>query len=247
MRTAAPRSGIGSLARTLPAGGARRRVQHLVGLCATALLFTVSASAETDAGRPRYSDADWALLPEWCIDTQDGPFGGPNYSRDSPHGRSRSPRSDRWTAIFGRDFWHLHHFCRALHAERQATMAVSPQERTVALGKAINDFRYVIETCTQAMPLMPEVYYRLGALYLRTGQRALAGEAFAAARTLKPDYWPAYTRWVDELISLRLLENARSLLEEGLRQAPEQAQLLERRRRLDALKPSKAQAARGTD
>jgi tetratricopeptide (TPR) repeat protein len=82
------------------------------------------------------------------------------------------------------------------------------------------------------MPLMPEVYLRVGDLYLRKGDRPKASDAFAAARRLKPDYWPAYTRWADELVSLRLFDAAEALIDEGLLHEPNEPQLLERQRKL---------------
>ncbi len=200
--------------------------------------------AQTDAGRPRYTDVDWGLLPEWCIDSQDGPYGSPSYGDGSVVGRSRSPRSDKWTGIFGRDFWHMHHFCRALHAERRATLLeTSAKEKVAALGKAMNDYQYLIENCTPGMPLMPEVHYRLGDIYLRLGDLPQASQAFAASRRIKPDYWPAYTRWADELVTLRLFDRAQELIEEGLRHAPTDANLLERKQQL-ASRAAKAKAPR---
>lgn len=208
------------------------------------LLTSTSALAQSDAGRPRYTDADWALLPEWCIDTQDGPYGSPGWG-ETPVGRSRSPRSDKWTAIFGRDFWHMHHFCRALHAERQAGMpGKSAKAKVAALGKALGDYQYIIDNCAAAMPLMPEVLYRLGETYLQLGDLPNAGEAFAASRRLKPDYWPAYTRWADELVALGLIDRAQELIEVGLRHSPTEVKLLERKHHLQsrASKPRATQA-----
>lgn len=200
-------------------------------LAASLFFFAFPALAQTDAGRPPYVDSDWALMPQWCIDTQDGPHGSPSY-RSNANGRNRSPRSDEWTALFGRDFWHMHHFCRALYAERRIGIpGNTPLQRAAAATKAIGDFLYVIRTCQPSMPLMPEVYYRLGDVYLRTGERVKAAEAFEASRRAKPDYWPAYTRWADELAALRMLDSAIALIDEGLRHAPAEAQLLERKRR----------------
>ncbi len=196
-----------------------------IGLCVS----VASAPAQTDAGRPQYSQADWALLPEWCIDTQDGPFGSPSYSGESKYGRSKSPRSDQWTGIFGSDFWHMHHYCRGLYATYRLQRATTPKERVAALEVAIDEYRYVVRQCAPTMPLLPEVYLRMGEMYLRKDDKTLASDAFAMARQLKPDYWPAYTRWADELVSLRLFERARDIIDEGLRHSPQEAELLQRR------------------
>lgn len=208
----------------------------LVATCliTVSMFASQSVSARSDAGRPPYTDADWALLPEWCIDTMDGPYGSPRFGADTgPVGRNKSPRSDYWTGIFGSSFWALHHFCRALYAERHAIQtAKSNTERHSALHAAILDYLYVIKNSSEEMPLMPEVYFRAGALYLRIGDRERASESFAAARRIKPDYWPAYTRWAEELISLRLFDTARKLVDTGLLFAPDQPQLIAMKQRL---------------
>lgn len=184
--------------------------------------------AQTDAGRPHYTPADWALLPDWCIDTQDGPFGSPNFSGDSAFGRSKSPRSDHWTSIFGRDFWHMHHYCRGLFAEGRLQRGnLDPKQRIAAINKAINEYRYVVDQAKPSMRLMPEIHYRMGLMYLRKGDRVGAADAFAMSRRLKPDYWPAYVAWAEELIRLRLHEEARSIVDEGLRHVPDERRLKE--------------------
>jgi hypothetical protein len=194
------------------------------------------AWAQTDAGRPPYSDVDWVMLPEWCIDTQDGPYGSPSYSGGSSVGKSKSPRSDRWTAVFGGDFWHMHHHCRALYAERQLGRGdLIPKERVAKVSVAIGDYLYLVLKCKPTNPLMPEVYFRLGELYLRRGDRVMAADAFDRSRKLKPDYWPAYTSWVDELVRLRLFDTARKLIDEGLLYAPGNPQLLESQQRIAKL------------
>lgn len=194
-----------------------------------------SLSAQTDAGRPAYGDADWALLPAWCVDTQDGPFGSPSFSGVGSVGQNKSPRSERWTGLFGADFWHMHHYCRGLYAERRALRpAIPAPERVEALNRALGEYFYVINNCRPTMPLMPEVHYRAGVLYLRKGDRALAGDAFASSRRIKPDYWPAYVRWADELIALRLFDQADTLIREGLGAMPDGTELLQAQQRLAA-------------
>jgi hypothetical protein len=190
------------------------------------------SGAGMDAGRPPYSKADWALLPEWCVDTQDN-YGSPNWPADYPNGRNASPRSDYWTSIFGKDFWHMHHYCRALYFIHKADFeAMPPQRRLGAIERAIGDLRYVLKYCKQSNLLMPEFYYRLGEAELRRNNKADALHAFATARRLKPDYWPAYSRWADELTALRLYASALELIEQGLKHAPDQPEL---RKRQDAL------------
>lgn len=192
------------------------------------LVAAAPAFAQTDAGRPKYTAADWVLLPVWCIDTQDGSFGAPSFG-SNPVGRNRSPRSDKWTGVFGNDFWHMHHICRAMYHEQRAKLGVlSSKERAESVSRALDDYQYILQNCSSRMILMPEVYYRIGDLRLKFNDPVRAGEAFLTARRLKPDYWPAYVRWADQLISLKLTDQALALVQEGLTHVPGQPELLQR-------------------
>ena len=198
----------------------------LVSACLLWGLHAPDVRSQTDAGRPHYTQADWAMLPKWCIDSQDGLFGGPLYRDEYPNGRNQSPRADYWTSIFGRDFWHLHHYCRALYAEGRLQRGnLDPKQRIATINKVINEYRYVIDQSKPTMRLMPEIYYRLGLMYLRKTDRVAAAEAFLEARRLKPDYWPAYSAWAEELIRLRMLDEARALVQEGLKHSPDEPRL----------------------
>jgi hypothetical protein len=212
-------------------------------LVMSAQLATLPAQAGSDAGRPPYTQTDWALLPEWCIQTQDGESGDSGWTSRSGS-RNPMPRSERLAALFGEDFFHMHHFCRGLYAERRQLRAdLSDRERRAAIVTAIDEYRYLIRNCAETMPLMPEVYFRLGEMHLRIEERPQASEAFASARRIKPDYWPAYTRWADELISLRLLHQAEALVDQGLSYSPAQTQLIERKQRLLAARRGAGQPA----
>jgi tetratricopeptide (TPR) repeat protein len=216
---------------TLPPLHTVRMLRRCLALLALSLLLPLS-QAQTDAGRPPYSAGDWALLPEWCIDTQDGPYGSPNFS-ESPIGKSRSPRSTRWTNIFGGEFWHMHHYCRALYAERRMLLAVGEAARRSAVQVILGEYRYLLGKCTPANPLLPEIYLRMGDVQLKSGDRIAAMEAYENARKLKPDYWPPYVRWAEELIKLGLTSKARELVDEGLGHMPDQPDLLKLRKRLE--------------
>jgi tetratricopeptide (TPR) repeat protein len=199
------------------------------GLVLLAISTSMCANAQMDGGRPQYTPASWALLPTWCIDTQDN-YGSPNWSSEYPDGRNASPLSDHWTSIFGKDFWHMHHYCRALFLLQGVEM--SAQSPTIKLGtieRAIADLGYVIKYCKESNPLMPEFFYRLGEAELRRNNLINAMDAFANARRIKPEYWPAYTRWADELAKLRKYDTASALIDEGLKYSPDEEELRKRK------------------
>jgi hypothetical protein len=188
-----------------------------------------------------YTPGDFALLPEWCIDSQDGPFGSPEGSDYL----NRSPRARQWVSLMGRDFWHMHHYCRALKGmTRLRSPGIPPQLRAGLLQSLLNEFAYVIGNCGPTMPLLPEVYVRQAEVFVMLGDLPAAKESFEKSRQLKPDYWPAYTLWIDELLKIRQSEAAKALAIEGLRQAPGNPQLLAKLRAIDPKAKPPAPAVR---
>lgn len=205
---------------------------HAVGVAAAAALVLVCGGANAQIQPLRehitfrgMTPGEFAVLPEWCYDSQGGPYGSP----EGPEGLNRSPRAAQWVGAMGKDFWHLHHYCWALRdVYRTRLPDTNERERGFLLARAVSDLVYTIQHCQSTMPLMPEVYLYLGDVYLMQGNRDGAHRAYEQSRQLKPDYWPAYTRWADYLIGLRLWEAARPLLEEGLSHSPGSDEIKER-------------------
>jgi hypothetical protein len=214
-----------------------QRLCRTTALCvAPAVLLTSQAALAQglgmDAGRPAYTKADWAMLPAWCVDTQDN-AGSPNWGAYKL-GRNASPLSDHWTSIFGTDFWHMHHYCRGLfHLRRLESTVLNPMQKLGAIERVIDELGYIVKNCKETNPLMPEIFYRLGEMELLRNNPTRALDAFARSRALKPDYWPAYTRWADELIRLRLYKDALNIVEAGLVHLPEHIELEKRKKLIE--------------
>ena len=216
-----------------------------VFVCTMALFATwISpvAAQRASARAPRgFTWGELAVLPDYCRDTQ-GVLYGAHGSHDD------SPRAAEWVAKMGEDFWHMHHYCYALRDMRQATEAgASPSRKTYLYLRAVGDLMYVVNNCQPSMPLFPEVYLKLGEVYLLQGNVVDAKVAFERARLIRPDYWPAYTRWIDVLVPLKLHKEAKALAEEGLRHAPDAEPLRQAFIRLGgnpaAVKPAATAAA----
>jgi tetratricopeptide (TPR) repeat protein len=166
-----------------------------------------------------YTRGEWALLPSWCVDSQDGPFGSP----EGPTAMNRSPRAPQWVAAMGTDFWHMHHYCRGLRdVQRLKHADLSARERLLLQERAVDEFEYIERNAKSTMPLMPEVLLRKGEVLLQAGKLPEASFAFERSRALKPDYWPAYDRWIDVLRGLKQYSQALALTQEGLAHAPDQ-------------------------
>ncbi len=192
-----------------------------------ALLGAAQPTNAQDVGirAKAWTAGELALLPEWCIDSQDGPYGSP----EGGEGLNRSPRARQWVAAMGTDFWHMHHYCRGLRdVLRLQSAGLSKRDWEFLTGRAISEFIYVIVNCKSTMPLLPEVYLKKGEVHVMRKELPAASESFEIARKLKPDYWPAYDRWIAVLMELKQYDRARTLAQEGLGYAPNQPNLTAR-------------------
>ena len=154
-----------------------------------------------------------ALLPDYCRDAMGILYGDQYYNP--------SPRAAHWVALMGQGFWSIHHYCYAMAHVRQAEMAgVTQPQRKFIYGRTIPDYLYTLNNSAPDMVLVPEILVRLGEAYLKVGDTANAYSAFEKARQVKPDYWPAYSRWVDVLIKSNLRKDALALARQGLAHAP---------------------------
>jgi tetratricopeptide (TPR) repeat protein len=167
-----------------------------------------------------------ALLPPYCKDVQViDPNSG---AKDTP-----SPRAAYWVSVMGQSFWAMHHYCWGLiHVHRSHAPGLVPVQRIGMIGSAIGDYQYVLNNSPRDFVLAPEVLLRLGEAEQLRGNPIAALEAFAEARTLRPDYWPAYTRAIDLQIKLKQRTEAKALAAEGLRFAPASKELQSRYRSL---------------
>lgn len=177
------------------------------------------------------TESEWRLLPEWCIDSQEGPYGGPEGSTQL----NRSPRAAHWVSLMGTDFWHMHHYCRGLRDLIRLRRAdLNRGERTFLMDRAIDEFNYIIVNAKRTMPLQPEVLFKQGEVFVMKKDYPGASAAFAMSRELMPSYWPAYASWFDVLLELKQYDAAAKLIEAGLANAPGNPELVQRRERLSA-------------
>lgn len=219
---------------------------RLQAVLLSALLLACGLAQAQSMGDPKwrgYTKGEWALMPEWCIDSQDGPYGSP----EGAEYMNKSPRARKWVGLMGTDFWHMHHYCRALRDMQRARSAtISKRDRDFVLVRAVTDFEYVLNTCQPTMVLMPEVYLKFGDLHMMRNDPGSAALAYAQARKLKPDYWPAYDRWINVLIDLKKWDTARELAREGLALMPNEPNLTAQLKRIEAATGRRAAPASAT-
>lgn len=210
-------------------------------LLQASLVFSLMASGLTSQAAPEnITDGELALLPPYCQDVQAIRYGN---EFDNP-----SPRAGHWVAVMGKSFWHLHHYCWGLiHLRRSQAPGLTPAARQGMVQAAVSDYLYVVQKSPTDFPLAPEIYLRIGEAELLLGRSTSASEFFQRARALKPDYWPAYTRWIDLLIKTKQTALAKELAAEGLRHAPTSRELISRYKTLggdpSAVVPARVAAA----
>lgn len=202
--------------RSLDGANARNLSVRLACLITASVLCVGAVRAQGvdfPVRRGSFTPGELALLPPYCQNIQ----GFPGY---------QGPEGDRWRSLLGDDFQHFHHYCRGLrdvHFARNAV--VTTQQRKFLWERSITEYEYMVRNSKPTMVLLPEIYLRMGESYLELDRLAEAQSAFESSRKLKPDYWPAYTRWIDQLLKLGQFRMARELAEEGLTHLPENREL----------------------
>jgi|APEBP8051073352_1049397.scaffolds.fasta_scaffold04293_3 tetratricopeptide (TPR) repeat protein len=207
----------------------RREMGSLLRLGVGALLMWLAGQAF--ASFPA-TDAERAVLPIYCKDT----MGFAGYG-DSSY--NTSPRAKTWVAKMGETFWAMHHYCVGLVKRNRALRAgVSPTERKFLMESAVGEYAYVLNNLKDPnFVLLPEIYTRVGEAQLVASNPGAADKAFARARAIKPDYWPAYSQWAEYLMQIGKQAEAKQLVKAGLEQAPQARMLIEQYRLLGG-KPS---------
>jgi len=160
------------------------------------------------------TNLEMKLLPEYCPDTQT--FNG--YGMQ-PY--NWSPNAPKWLALMGEGFWTMHHYCWALIRLGRIKMSTPPVIQKGLRQAALSDLAFIIQNSPPDFVMLPEIYTKVGDVLLALRQDTDAEQAFEKARTLKPDYWPAYTLWAQHLIVIGRRADARSVVEAGLANAPD--------------------------
>lgn len=199
--------------------GATSALKLTAGVLMTVLAFEASAAFPA-------TEAEMALIPSYCKDTQGFGYGDAT--------SNTSPRARSWVAMMGDTFWHMHHYCVGLIQRNRALKAnIDPDRRRGLWQSALGEYNYVLgANKDKNFVLLPEIYTRVGEAELKLSNPRGAEEAFAQARKIKPDYWPAYSHWAEYLIQVGKRAEARALVKSGLEETPKAKVLMEQYRLL---------------
>jgi tetratricopeptide (TPR) repeat protein len=179
-----------------------------------ALLFFISSGWQpAAAGKEGGWRENTKYLPSYCA------------YRVTPAGKEN--RSGRYPAL--KPVWiHIHHYCKGIYAEYQAKMSLEGREKRKWLADVVNQMHYVGRHCGPQCVLYPELHTRWGWALNQQGLTAQAVEHYRAAIKAKPDYTKAYAYLADLYMGSNRLDEARKILQEGLKVKPK-SRLLKRR------------------
>jgi hypothetical protein len=196
-------------------------VHFVIYIFISILLPVHSHAAMTDV-----TDEEKALVSPFCADTE--AFGGRPQCLTG-----RSSGAENWHRILGDGFCHVHHYCWAqVKLMRANHRGLSSDTRKLRYSYVVGEYEYVIRNAPPDFVLLPEIYTRLGDVKLLIDKARDAEAAYLKARQLRPDYWPAYSRWIDYLIKTNKKEDAKNLALEGIKFSPESKVLKEQYRKL---------------
>lgn len=173
-----------------------------------ALVSTTSLANKIDESD--ITKEEWALLPAYCPHTLP-------YKGYTPTNRAR------WEPLMGgwKNFSAMHHYCWALIQYRRAERPSVPSNQRQGLrSMALDDFLYVIKHTDEDFILLPELLTWVGRTQLLLGRQDEADQSFARARSIKSDYWPAYSHWAEYLLRTGRRNDALLVVKTGLQHAP---------------------------
>jgi len=195
----------------------------VMALAAAALLLALPARAI----KPQdVTEGEIALLPEYCIDTEGFIYG----SVGNP---GQSPRAPMWVERMGLTFKGMHHYCWGLvNLNRLLAGRANTSDKRYFAKQIVDEYHYVLRVSTPDFILLPEIWTRIGEASLLADDVGGALDAYAKARKIKPDYWPAYSQWAEFLLRYGKKDEAKALLRSGLQFSPDSKVLIDMYRKL---------------
>lgn len=155
----------------------------------------------------------------------------PQYCKDRAMG-SQSREFNKWRKVLGEAFIHMHHYCNGVYAEQKARTTIDKPQRNHWLATVIGEMQYVGNHCHTGCALYPELHSRLGWALGESGQVAEAIGQFQLVIRARPKHSLAYAQLSDLYVKIKQPDEARKVLEAGLKAKPGSRML---QRRLDEL------------
>jgi tetratricopeptide (TPR) repeat protein len=197
------------------------------------LILTLVAASLTGQEESTFTRDELLALPRVCL------------AQEQIHLQLKTPvvsaeERRRWAAMMGeQDYRTFHHYCWALVFMRRGHASPASLNQTGNYRAAVMNFDFVLRNASRQFPMLPEVNLQKGLALRLLSRHGEAASEFVEALKLKPDYTPAYAALVDLYLDLGDLDNARGILEEGLRHVPDSKILASKRADLQRQEPPK--------
>jgi tetratricopeptide (TPR) repeat protein len=169
-----------------------------------------------------------SVAEEWRQDTRLLP----QYCKDRANGINRAEFT-KWRGTLGGVFEHIHHYCSGIYAEQKAKSVVGQQEKKRWLRSVAGEMQYVSKHCSTRCALYPELHTRWGWALAAGGETSDSIRHFQLAIRAKPKYVPAYAKLSDLYVDIKQPDEARRVLNEGLKAKPGSRMLQRRLQKLD--------------
>ena len=179
-------------------------------------LCMMLVAAVVNAGAPQFipTDAEIKYLPAYCA------------------AKLRGVDEQRWRAMIGGDFQHLHHMCYAQNAKRKALSAREEKSRKYLYSVALKNYEYMETHADKDFILRPAIYIEKAGVFRSLKQNKKAEEYYLKAIEFKPDYAKAYAEYSGFLKRTGQKERAIKILEQGLVVNPNSKSLKRRIKKL---------------
>jgi tetratricopeptide (TPR) repeat protein len=191
------------------------------------LIFSQSAASQFSTSTVELDE--WPFLPAWCRYTQtENPY-TPKETAVSP-----SPKARELIAMVGMKGWKaLHHYCWGLaKLHRSYKIGITEEQRKFLMGSAISEIDYVLRHSPSDFILRPELLTKRGSILLVFGKYAEAENNLKTAIKEQATYWPPYGYLSDVYLKQGRVDDARLILEKGLKIAPNAKGLRNRKAQL---------------
>ena len=178
------------------------------------LLFAMAWQVAAAAGRDGW-DKNTNMLPQYCKDRATGRF-------------------EKWRNTFGEAYIHMHHYCSGVFAEQKAKVTLNQSERVSWLGRVVHQMSYVSGSCNTGHVLYPELHTRWGWALSQQGQVGEAVQHYQLALKAKRNYTLAYIRLSELYLEANQPDEARKVLESGLKARPNSSALKKRLKKIES-------------
>lgn len=155
---------------------------------------------------------EWPFMPAWCKYTQAG-----RESTVSP-----SPQAQVLIGQMGKEGWMaVHHYCWGLaQLYRSHGVGLSQTEREFFMKSAVKEIDYVLANSPRNFMLRPELLTKRGSIFLMLKEYVQAEVNLKTAIKEQASYWPPYGYLSDLYFEQGKVLEARTILEKGLKIAP---------------------------